>query len=260
MFQQFWRKKMMKLRLVLYPLLCPMLLGGILGLPATILTAQTIRERETFRGRTNPQAVTETLPGPKYMQEHVVDGKLRLTLQDAVVLTLANNSNVRLQELNIDNSKYSLLAAHSPFDPYVQGSFSSQGQLSQAYTQLTGAQPLGTLSSLNQVTQLTYNQTFETGTNIQVNFNATKYSSNSVYNFFNPSLSSYLGFQFTQPLLRNRWLFANRAPLVIARRNVRASRATFEAQVSVTIQQVVGQYWNVVQARGNLEVSQKSLD
>src|SRR6202021_2118768 len=75
-----------------------------------------------------------------------------------------------------------------------------------------------------------------------------------------PSLSSYLGFQFTQPLLRNRWLFANRAPLVIARRNVRASRATFEAQVSVTIQQVVGQYWNVVQARGNLEVSQKSLD
>jgi outer membrane protein TolC len=113
---------------------------------------------------------------------------------------------------------------------------------------------------LNQVTQLTYNQTFETGTNIQVNFNATKYSSNSVYNFFNPSLSSYLGFQFTQPLLRNRWLFANRAPLVIARRNVRASRATFEAQVSVTIQQVVGQYWNVVQARGNLEVSQKSLD
>jgi len=30
--------------------------------------------------------------------------------------------------------------------------------------------------------------------------------------------------------------------------------------VSSTIQQVVGQYWNVVQARGNLEVAQKSLD
>jgi len=247
----------MKPRLVLCPiLLCPILLC----LAASILPAQTIRERETFHGLTNPQAVTDTLPGPKYMREHVVDGKLRLTLQDAVVLTLANNSNVRLQELNIENSKYSLLGAHSPFDPSVQGSFSSQGQLSQAYTQLTGAPALGTLSSLNQVTQLGYSQTFETGTNIQVTFNATKYSSNSVYNFFNPSLSSFLGFQFTQPLLRNRWLFANRAPLVIARRNVRASRATFEAQVSVTIQQVVGQYWNVVQARGNLEVAQKSLD
>jgi outer membrane protein len=242
----------MKLRLAL----CLMLLC----LAASIPSAQTIRERETFRGLTNPQAVTDTLPGPKYMREHVVDGKLRLTLQDAVVLTLANNSNVRLQELNIENSKYSLLASHSPFDPSVQASFSSQGQLSQAYTQLTGAPALGSLSSLNQVTQLNYSQTFETGTNIQFNFNATKYSSNSTFNFFNPSLSSFLGFQFTQPLLRNRWLFANRAPLVIARRNVRASRATFEAQVSVTIQQVVGQYWNVVQARGNLEVSQKSFD
>lgn len=257
----------MKLRLLLCPAplrsirLCSILLCGILCLPASILAAQTIRERETFRGLTNPQAVTDTLPGPKYMREHVVDGKLRLTLQDAVILTLANNSNVRLQELNIENSKYSLLGAHSPFDPYVQGSFSSQGQLSQAYTQLTGVPTSqSTLSSLNQVTQLNYNQTFETGTNVQVNFNATKYSSNSVYNFFNPSLSSFLGFQFTQPLLRNRWLFANRAPLVIARRNVRASRATFEAQVSGTIQQVVGQYWNVVQARGYLEVARKSLD
>jgi outer membrane protein len=250
----------MKLRLVLCPLLCPILLCGILCLPASILSAQTIRERETFRGLTNPQAVTDTLPGPKYMREHVVDGKLRVTLQDAVVLTLANNSNVRLQELNIENSKYSLLASHSPFDPSLQASFSSQGQLSQAYTQLTGAPALGSLSSLNQITQLNYSQTFETGTNIQFNFNATKYSSNSTFNFFNPSLSSFLGFQFTQPLLRNRWLFANRAPLVIARRNVRASRATFEAQVSSTIQQVVGQYWNVVQARGNLEVAQKSLD
>ena len=250
----------MKLRLVLCPLLCPILLCGLLCLPASILSAQTIRERETFRGLTNPQAVTDTLPGPKYMREHVVDGKLRLTLQDAVVLTLANNSNVRLQELNIENSKYSLIASHSPFDPSVQASFSSQGQLSQAYTQLTGAPALGSLSSLNQITQLNYSQTFETGTNIQFNFNATKYSSNSTFNFFNPSLSSFLGFQFTQPLLRNRWLFANRVPLVIARRNVRASRATFEAQVSSTVQQVVGQYWNVVQARGNLEVAQKSLD
>ena len=34
----------------------------------------------------------------------------------------------------------------------------------------------------------------------------------------------------------------------------------FEAQVSGTIQQVVGQYWNVVQARGNLAVARKSLE
>jgi len=239
----------MKLRLVLIPIL--------LCLAGSILPAQTVRERETFHGLTTPETLSNTLPGPKYMREHVADGKLRLTLQDAVVLTLINNSNVRLQELNIETAKYALLGAHSPFDPFVQGSFNSQGQFSQAFTQLSGAP---TLSTLNQNTQLTYNQTLETGTNFQVSFNATKSSSNSSYNFINPYITSFLGFQFTQPLLRNRWLFANRAPLVIARRNLRGSRALFEAQVSGTIQQVVGQYWNVVQARGNLAVAQKSVD
>ncbi len=34
----------------------------------------------------------------------------------------------------------------------------------------------------------------------------------------------------------------------------------FEVQVSNTIQIVINQYWNVVQARGNLEVARKSLD
>jgi len=248
----------MKLRLVLCPIVLAVLL---LSVSASILAAQTIRERETFHGLTNPKTVTDTLPGPQYLREHVVDGKLRLTLQDAIVLVLANNTNVRLQELNIENAKYSLLGAHSPFDPSVQGNFNAQRSISQTYTQLSGAPSLGApLSSLNQFTQFNYSQTFETGTNIQVNFNATKLSSNSTFNFFNPSISSFLGFQFTQPLLRNRWLFANRAPLVIARRSLRGSRAMFEAQVSGTIQQVVGQYWNVVQARGNLEVSQKSLE
>jgi outer membrane protein len=245
----------MKLRLVLCPILLVVLL---LSVGASILPAQTIRERETFHGLTNPKAVTDTLPGPQYLREHVVDGKLRLTLQDAIVLVLANNTNVRLQELNIENAKYSLLGAHSPFDPFVQSSFNSQGQRSQTYTQLAGA-PSG-LSTLNQLTQASYSQTLETGTNFQLNFNATKYSSNSTFNSVNPSITSSFGFQFTQPLLRNRWLFANRAPLVIARRNLRGSRALFEAQVSGTIQLVVGQYWNVVQARGNLEVSQKSLE
>jgi len=253
----------MKLRLVLcpIPLAVLLLVALLLSVAASILPAQTIHERETFHGLTNPKTVTDTLPGPQYLREHVVDGKLRLTLQDAIVLVLANNTNVRLQELNIENAKYSLLGAHSPFDPSVQGNFNAQRSISQTYTQLSGAPSLGApLSSLNQFTQFNYSQTFETGTNIQVNFNATKLSSNSTFNFFNPSISSFLGFQFTQPLLRNRWLFANRAPLVIARRSLRGSRAMFEAQVSGTIQQVVGQYWNVVQARGNLEVSQKSLE
>src|ERR1022692_2200025 len=96
----------MKIRLVLFLIL--------LCLVAGVLPAQTAPERETFHALTSSQTLSDTLPGPKYMRGHVVDGKLQLTLQEAIVLTLANNSNVRLQELNIETAKYSLLARILP--------------------------------------------------------------------------------------------------------------------------------------------------
>ena len=82
-----------------------------------ILRAQTPHEKETFHGLTNRDAVSDTLPGPKYMQDHVVQGKLRLSLQDAILLALANNSSIRLQQLTIENLKYGILHAYQPFDP-----------------------------------------------------------------------------------------------------------------------------------------------
>jgi outer membrane protein TolC len=65
--------------------------------------------------------------------------------------------------------------------------------------------------------------------------------------------------QFTQPLLRNFGRFANTAPLIIARKALQQSRASFEAEVNDAILQVVIQYWTVVQARGSYDVEQKSL-
>jgi outer membrane protein TolC len=69
-----------------------------------------------------------------------------------------------------------------------------------------------------------------------------------------------LNLQFTQPIMRNRWRFENRAPLIVAQRNLQQSRATFEAQVNDALLRVVRQYWDVVRTRGNLEVLRQSLD
>lgn len=220
-------------------------------------SAQTVRLKETFKGLTNPQVTSQSLPGPQHLQDYVVNGKLRLSLRDAVYLTLANNSEVRIQELGIESAKYSLLSAHQPFDPRVDALFNATRSSIPTTTLIQGAPTLGTLS---QNMQLNYSQTFETGTNFQVNLITSKLSTNSTFSFINPSLFSTINFQFTQPLLRNRWLFANRAPLVIARRNLQQSQANFEVQVGNAILAVANQYWQVVQARGILEVQRKSLE
>ena len=219
--------------------------------------AQTIREKETFGALTRPELRADHLSPAQHLQEYVVDGKLRLRLQDAVLLMLANNSNVQLQELGIDSAKYGLLRSHQPFDPSLLVSFNANRSTIPGFSQLQGAL---IPSTLTQNTQLTYSQTFETGTTVQGGLGVTRTSTNDSNNFVNPFIASNLGFQVTQPLLRNGWLFANRANLVIARRSLRQSQATFEAEVSDAILETVQEYWDVVQARGALKVQRKSLD
>ena len=181
--------------------------------------AKEIQFKESYRGLTNRQVIAGVLPAAQHLSDYVVDGKLTLSLDDAIRLALQNNTQIRINELQLENAKYSLLRTFAPFDPLTTTSFYAQREVSTVYTQLQGA--ASTLSALTQTTQFAYTQTFQTGTNIQAFFNADRYSSNSSFNFINPYITSGLGFQFTQPLLRNRGLFPNRAPIVIARRNLK---------------------------------------
>ena len=234
----------------------------LLTLAAIPMKAQTapapaIQLKESYRGLTNPKAVSGVLPAAQHLSDYVVDGKLTLSLHDAIILTLENNTQIRMNELQIENEKYSLLRNYQPFDPSIIASFNPQRSVQQSSTQLAGA---STLSSLTQTGQLTYSQTFETGTNVQASFNEVRSSTNSNFYFLNPYITSGLSFQFTQPLLRNRGLFPNRALIVIARRNLQQSRTVFEEQVNDAIQQAVIQYWNVIQAAGNLDVQRKALE
>ena len=191
----------------------------------------------------------------------MTDGKLRLSLRDAVVLTLENNSFVRVQETQVETSKFALLGTHAPFDPLVTTLTTSPTRRlrhTPASRAPGGAGPIS--RTLTQVAQFNYSQTFETGTNVQAGMASNNNFANNSFFLLNPYINSALTFQFTQPLLRNGWLFANRAPLVIARRNLEQSRASFAAEVNNNILQAVGQYWSVVEARGNLEVAQSSMD
>jgi outer membrane protein len=198
-----------------------------------------------------------SLPSPEGFQNFVVAGKLTLSLDDAIRLALENNTNVRLDHTQIENAQYAVISALAPFDPLLSSSFNAFRQVSQSDTTLAGAPKV---NSLSQLTQVGITQTLETGTNYSVLFNANKSSTNDSFNTFNPAYASFLSFEFTQPLLRGAGLFINRAPILIAQKNLAQSRDNFESEVNDTILNVVGNYWNVVQARENLVVQRESLD
>jgi outer membrane protein len=220
------------------------------------VAAQTFPKPDYFHQMWAPAAVPDRVPGPEGLRDYVIDGKLRLSVDDAVRLTLLNNTNVRVDVLAVDQARNSLLGSYSPFDPQQVTSFFSNRATSPSFTQLAGAP---TLSQLLQTTSIGVQQNLDFGGQYNVNFSNGRTSTNSQFNFFNPSDSSSLNFSFTQHLLRNRGRMPNRAPIVIAQRGLNQSRATFQAAINDTVLTAVFQYWDVVLGRENLGVVRKSL-
>lgn len=203
------------------------------------------------------QAAPTQVPGPSRLEEFVSGGKLRLSLEDAIMLTLLNNGDVNVNRAQYDLAQFPVQRAQQPFDPLIVTSFAPTRSISPSASSLSGA---STLSALSQVSNAGYSQEFQTGTTVGLGFVTTRATTNSSFATVNPSFSSGLTFSVSQPLWRRRGLFPNRAPIVIAQRGVRQARATFEAQVSDTMARAIGQYWDVVHARKTLEVLKKSLE
>jgi outer membrane protein len=219
--------------------------------------AQHISPLETVLGISGRQKPAAPLFAPRDLQDHVVAGKLVLSVDDSIRLALANNTDIHLDHYQVETAEDNLRRMYAPFDPLLTSSFGDQRAKSPTSTQLQGASILDTLT---QQTQVGYSQTFQTGTNFQGSFLAEKNSTNSSFNFLNPSIATTLQFTVTQPLLRNRGLFPNRAPILIAQNNLKQAHASFLGEVNDIILQIVGNYWNVVLARENLSVQQKSLE
>src|SRR6266571_9334000 len=225
--------------------------------PSFSALAQQAPRLERLLGISGRQKLAGPLPSPQGLQDHVANGKLVLSLDDSIRLALSNNTDVRLNHSQIEFAQNNLHRAHGPFDPLVTSSFADNRTKSPAITQIQGAPVLDTLV---QTTTFGYSQTFQTGTNFQTTFSANKLSTNDSLSLVNPSLASDLQFTLTQPLLRNFGLFPNRAPILIAQRNLNQARAVFQGEVNDIILQTVGRYWSVVLTRESLTVQRKSLE
>jgi len=189
---------------------------------------------ESFSALLTPQVRSAKLAAPQHIADYEKDGKLSISLEAAVRLALENNSNIRIQETQVEAQKFVLLGAHQPFDPLLQTIANANRYSTPSSSELQGVgQSSSTaLNSLTQLGQISYTELFKSGTSIVGSISSTKSSTNSSFNFFNPYFDSNLSFQVTQPLLRGAGVFVNTAPLIIARRTLQQSRASFAAQVN----------------------------
>ena len=218
----------------------------------------------------------------------ISDGKLQLGLQDAVELALENSMDIAVQRYYPWIADDSILKAKSgsfgfgtpgasfasstaninpfslnivTFDPIISSTVSIADisvPVNNPFISGTGAAGLTGLKSHSSQYNNQYSQTFETGTNITVNWNNTR-SSSAAANFFNPAVQSALSFSFTQPLLNGFGLSVNTRNIRIAKNNRKIADWAFAQLAITTITNTITAYWELAFARENVKVQQQAV-
>jgi outer membrane protein TolC len=212
--------------------------------------------REVFK-QTNTKV---ELRDPVRLKDFAVGGKLELSLKNFIELVMANNTDIQVAFLSLEIPKNNIVSVFGRWDPIVTASFSAQRNTN-IPTDPTQAQNAGEISkSLSQPLSVSYAQTIDTGLSYSVSFSGTKSSSSNSLSSYNPGLSSSLQFSATQPLLQNRGRYVNRIPVMQAESIYK--RSVYGLQVSLLnlVSTAENDYWNVISARENLRVQEKSRD
>jgi outer membrane protein len=214
------------------------------------------------------------------------DGKLELSLQEAVELALENNLDIVVQRYNpwfadtgilkakaggfggaIPGAFFGGSSANNPlinFDPIITSTLGVDDRNVPVNNPLTSGTGTG-LSALARLTIHTstfnsqYSQGFETGTTFFTTFNNTRSSSTSLANLFNPSVQSSIFVGFQQQLLNGFGRAVNGRNIRIAKNNRKIADWAFTQQAITTVTNTITSYWELVFARENVKVQQQAV-
>src|SRR5580700_1463465 len=205
------------------------------------------------------------------------NGKLMLSLQDAISLALENNLAIDVERYTPWLDEINLLRAKSgsnglvPFDPTLTSNLNIMDSVTPLNNPLfAGVIPTGTTTPTPQTppayiqhvgnVNVQYNQYFPTGTQFQVGMTNNRTSSNfGFFNLYNPYLQSAITVTISQPLLRGFGTLANTRLIIEAKRTIKVGLSQLEQQEMATTTQVSNDYWELVYARENVKVQEAAV-
>jgi outer membrane protein len=203
------------------------------------------------------------------LQQLIQNGKLNLTIDDAVALALENNLDIAVQRYTPWLDEMNLLLARSgangrvSFDPNVTMNLNeSDATIPIANPLISGVGVTTSTSSLTQHTttgNFSYSQGFAPGTLVQMTFNNSRSSSTTSANVFNPQLQSSLAVSITQPLLNGFGFLPNERFIIEGKNTVKMGEWAFKLAAINDISTTSNDYWNLVYARQNVQVEQQTV-
>ena len=230
-----------------------------------------------------------TVPEPVLLnapriEQMVQNGKLSISLQDAVDLALQNNLAIVIERYTPWLAEASILHTLSGqgttsgpvsalgtipalnFDPQITSTFSLDQRIIPVNNPLIagtgGSAAVGTFNSLathTAIGDIQYSQGFHTGTFFSAAFNNTRGSTSSAASFFDPFVQSNFIFTASQQLLNGFGLLANEHFIRIAKVNKSIADQSLVQQVITSITAVGNAYWELVFARGSVDVAKQEI-
>lgn len=281
-------------------------------IPFDQLQRRSLNPFDAYRGTTVPAPSMTNSPR---LETLIRDGKLYLSLRDAIDLALENNLDIVIARFNLPIAQadilrtsaggqdrgvntgvvsgtpggggggggtgtgaggtstgaggagsgaagivQSTLGTGTPvpgFDPVI----TAQGYVDHTEQELSNFQLEGVnVYKVNTISGgVNYTQSFATGANLQVGWINFRTTSNGVYDFFSPNLTSKMEAVVSQPLLAGFGFGPNLRYLHIARTNQKISDIAFRAQIIATVTQVCDIYWDLVNAYDDNQVQERSV-
>jgi outer membrane protein len=229
-----------------------------------------------YQQRRIPEPVLANSPR---VDQLIQNGKLMLSLEDAISLSLENNLAIAVERYVPWLEESSLLLAKagaSPgsrlgFDPVLTGALNLeeiQTPINNPITSGVGLTP-GVSNPTETVppalvnhffnANFNYVQNFHEGTQVQVSFNSFRESSSLTTFSLNPFVESTMTAIVTQPLLNGFGRTINDRYIIEGRNNVKVGSSQFAQQVITTVTQTANDYWELVYARENVKVEQTAV-
>jgi outer membrane protein len=198
----------------------------------------------------------EQLP-PSGLESETAEKTLQLPLQEAVAVALERNLPLLVQRYERAQMRLGIDQNLGIYDLSLTYDGYANEDTTPSSSALAGADILvrkqqSHVLGLSQVTPL--------GGVGGVSLSSFRQEDNSTFSNPNPAYLVDFDLSFTQPLLRNFGRDTTEYNLKVARLNSSISREAFEQQVIATIQEVDNAYWDLVEARAQLEVAHQSLE
>jgi outer membrane protein len=220
------------------------------------------------------------------LEQLIHDGKIELSLQDAIELALENNMDIVVQRYNPWIADTDILRTMgggagrglagtgtasalgsipaTNFDPTLTTSVAFDDRHIPVNNPLQSGTGVATNTPASLFTHTTQfntqlSQGFHTGTGIAVSWNNTRTSTSSAFSFFNPAVQSSIFLSVQQELLNGFGLLPNTRFIRIAKINRKIADLQFEQQAITTITNTISTYWELVFARENVKVQERAV-